>query len=588
MDKEAPKTTPACSDAYKYVKKLLDENLGSELQVSRPEFPNLGELTTTAFHSNHTLSNAEITSVQEQMERCRLEEEDILLNMEAAKTILQELRKERADNRREIVALKWSLSPIRRFSDGLFSYMFEILVLEGEISPWTLMRVCQKFRLVAQTTPKIWSRLSVTMHDPCLGRYSYGRENCWTAKHLQNALHLSGESLLDISISTLSTEMVHLLLAERWRWERIRLYNGSSEPLAHEVKALFVMPNEQLDLKKVTLSGISDMGVVFWLEASRPRSLCLRSCLMNHFRPIVWWNTLQELELDGSKNCPLHGPSVHAILSTVRLHLVNLSITEIDFEGRFTKNMEFPKIRNLCMVSVSHWWMIFAPQVVSLRLEPKSSAPPGTMLDYESLKELIYRADKAPLSSETFKAPQLVFLSIISPASAKLGENLVWSTSKGQISNMAATEITIDGEYNNKSDINFKDLIDSLRPHTSLKKLKLRSLKLSIVFYKSLLQTKTTKTDPLCPSLRELEVNMDSIRTKVDISLHDQVFTKIEQERAQSTSPLIRLLITWPGYQYKPTDYAKGEKLTKREFSPIWFGDSSDDDSDGLPYSSTL
>jgi hypothetical protein len=121
--------------------------------------PNLGDLTTTAFYSNHSLSNAEITSIQEQTRLFKEEEKNIRLNLEAAKLILDELRQERADNQREIVALKWCLSSLRRFPDEILRYMFEIFVFHAEISPWILMKVCRKFHSVAFATHKvrIWS-----------------------------------------------------------------------------------------------------------------------------------------------------------------------------------------------------------------------------------------------------------------------------------------------------------------------------------------------------------------------------------------------------------------------------------------------
>jgi hypothetical protein len=88
------------------------------------------------------------------MRLCKEEEHNIRLNLEAAKLILQELQKERVDTQRKIVAVKWCLSPLRRFPDELLGQFFEFFVLDAEISPWNLMKVCHKFRSIAVATHK--------------------------------------------------------------------------------------------------------------------------------------------------------------------------------------------------------------------------------------------------------------------------------------------------------------------------------------------------------------------------------------------------------------------------------------------------
>jgi hypothetical protein len=423
------------------------------------------------------------------------------------------------------------------------------------------------------------------VRDYFSGRHSYGRENCRTVKHLQGVLRLSGRALLDISASELSEEMARILVSEQWRWEQLRFYNKEFKSLSKGSKILFKVPKEPLNLKKVELYNMTDIGVARWVEAARPQHLRLVSCDMTKFCPITWWSNLQALLLNGNEESLLHGPSVHAILATVRLHLIELSIIMVDFEGIFTEIMEFPELRNLQLLFVSHWWMILAPNVVSLRLEPVESAPKGTIFKYTQLKELVYRADKAPLLSDTFHSPQLVSISMIAALSTNPGENLVWSTAEGKVSSMAAKEISIEGDRGIKG-MNYKDVLESLRPHTGLEKLKLVYLKFPILFYKAFLRKGSKKTSLLCPALRELEVDMKHIRNKVDASQYDQLFRKITQERAESGSPLIRFYVTWPGYEFEPTDYTKGEALAEEKFSINWDDDSSDD-SDRYPYDSS-
>jgi hypothetical protein len=403
----------------------------------------------------------------------------------------------------------------------------------------------------------------------------YGGEHCRTAKELQIALRRSGEVPLHISVSDLPEEMAQILVAERWRWEQFSFYKKRDPgPSAEGYKVIFRIPNEPLDLKKVKLSGVSDEAVANWVETIRPPCLILQSSNMVIFSSITWWSNLQVLNLGSSENFPLHGPSTHTVLAAVRLHLVELEIYTIDFEDSFVEPMEFPELLDLCLSSVSHWWMISTPKIVRLHLKPVDPAPSGTVFEYLQLKELVYHADKVPLLSGTFYSPQLVSLSMISPSSTKPGENLVWSTTEGQLSSMAAKEISIEGGSGAK-DAHYKDFIESLRPHTGLEKLILKDFRFPILFYKSFLQLRSKKTSPLCPALRELEVDMSTIRNKIDMSQYDQVFKKITQERAQSASPLIRLYVTWPRWRFKPTNYTNGENPTEDSF---WLPAYSDDE----------
>ncbi|CAG8703939.1 14926_t:CDS:2, partial [Acaulospora colombiana] len=471
-------------------------------------------------------------------------------------------------------ALKWSLSPLRLFSDDLIKYMFEVLVLDGEISPWILM--------------KLWTRIIVDANrSNGFGRRLGGRENCCTAKHLRGILRLSGEAPLDISVRMLSEEMAALLVAERWRWERLEFFNEPLDPLTaesltDEAKALFVIPNESLSIKEASFFHVSDISVASWAEAARPQSLSLNFSSIEPFVSIKWWDSLQVLNIQGFEEFTLHGPSVYAILSAVRIYLVGLSISECNLEDQFTEVMEFPKLRDLSLVSVSHWWMMSAPQVVSLCLEPQDPAPPGTKFSYLQLKKLSYRADKVPLLGDTIYCPQLESISLTAVASTKPGENLIWCTAEGELSSMAAKEIHIEGAAGIK-DIKYKDLITSLRPHNGLEKLKITYIKLPVLFYKAFLRPGTKKKlAPLCPALRDLEVDLQGVRATIDATQYDQVFQELVQEREKSASPLTRLYVRWPGYDFKPTNYTNGETLTKEKFE-LFFGSSSDDDSDRYP-----
>jgi hypothetical protein len=67
----------------------------------------------------------------------------------------QETSTARKDKFRRIRALRWSISSLRRFPNEILGAIFEIYVLELRQSPWTLTRVCGRFREAAFGTRKV-------------------------------------------------------------------------------------------------------------------------------------------------------------------------------------------------------------------------------------------------------------------------------------------------------------------------------------------------------------------------------------------------------------------------------------------------
>lgn len=68
---------------------------------------------------------------------------------------MQDTATARKDKFKRIRALRWSISALRRFPNEILGVIFEIYVLELQQSPWTLTRVCGRFRDAAFGTRKV-------------------------------------------------------------------------------------------------------------------------------------------------------------------------------------------------------------------------------------------------------------------------------------------------------------------------------------------------------------------------------------------------------------------------------------------------
>jgi hypothetical protein len=308
---------------------------------------------------------------------------------------------------------------------------------------------------------------------------------------------------------------------------------------------LFEVPESSMKLKEFYLVSQCHENVYPWLTVAKPRILRLNKCSVAPLTRITWWDGLSILDLQGGEEHDFNA-FVANILSCLRSQLSHLKLSDVPFTSSdLGSGLEFSRLQSLKLERVAYWWKFSAPNIVSLRLFPSQSAPPGTVVTYPRLTGLDYDASRADLSWVTLFLPKLVSMQLQYPNDCTPGVNLVWSKEDGTLSPTPAKEITIRGPYRDTLRIGYKNLITSLLPHTNLTKLYFINLRLPVTFYKAFLK-KASQDDILCPNLRDFAINLNTISTKLDVPQYHEVFKILAQDRRQCNSPLKRLCVTWP------------------------------------------
>ncbi|PVF96932.1 hypothetical protein CPB86DRAFT_473688 [Serendipita vermifera] len=125
----------------------------------KPSAPKRKELVAPVLPFGHALSDAETASIQENIITCEEKDHYISKRIQEVKVLIEKFKQQKAENERQITALKWSLSTARRLADDALIEILKISVLDFEISPYLLAQVCKKFQRILVHIPKVRSNL---------------------------------------------------------------------------------------------------------------------------------------------------------------------------------------------------------------------------------------------------------------------------------------------------------------------------------------------------------------------------------------------------------------------------------------------
>jgi hypothetical protein len=114
-------------------------------------------LAAPVFPFGYILSDVEAISVQENLKACEDKSQYISKQIEEVKVLIDKFTQQQKENARQMTALKWSLSIVRRLPDDVFIEVLKCCVLDLQVSPYLLGRVCKKFQSMMLHIPKVTS-----------------------------------------------------------------------------------------------------------------------------------------------------------------------------------------------------------------------------------------------------------------------------------------------------------------------------------------------------------------------------------------------------------------------------------------------
>jgi len=109
-----------------------------------------------------------------------------------------ELKTEKKQIERRLTRQREFVAPVKRLPSEMLSEIFMIQVDCGD-SPWTLLRVCRLWRVVASSTPHLWRHIQIAEDRQIDSGTSF--QNCFTNSHFEKALSRTGAAPLSISIT---------------------------------------------------------------------------------------------------------------------------------------------------------------------------------------------------------------------------------------------------------------------------------------------------------------------------------------------------------------------------------------------------
>ena len=108
------------------------------------------------------------------------------------------LKAQKKQIERRLACQREFVAPVKRLPSEMLSEIFMIQVDCGD-SPWTLLRVCRLWRVVASSTPHLWRHIQIAEDRQFDSGTSF--QNCFTNSHFEKALSRTGAAPLSISIT---------------------------------------------------------------------------------------------------------------------------------------------------------------------------------------------------------------------------------------------------------------------------------------------------------------------------------------------------------------------------------------------------
>ncbi|KAJ6598533.1 hypothetical protein B0H10DRAFT_2441483 [Mycena sp. CBHHK59/15] len=234
------------------------------------------------------------------------------------------------------------VSPARRLPDDVVREIFEAslpseyAVMRGDEPPLLLRQICQPWRRLAQSTPRLWATLHVAASPSDKMEKMRDAVNVWIARSGSVPLSLSFlarrfDSDCDIS-SVLKT---FVGVAYRWKDIRLVVSEGHLGPLA------VLSPHDVPMLQRAVVKGAAARKFLSFMGAPTLRSVALMAQETTFHSLPLHWHTLVHLSIEGYievrealallrqsprlETCNLHVQSVEGPVSPIPCHLEHLS-----------------------------------------------------------------------------------------------------------------------------------------------------------------------------------------------------------------------------------------------------------------------
>ncbi|KAF8889127.1 hypothetical protein BD779DRAFT_1522106 [Infundibulicybe gibba] len=190
--------------------------------------------------TNRNPTSSEVTYLKDIIERAQ---EAFLIADEGSKqikSVLDGWLEQRAQLLRIIEGHKTILSPLRRLPPEVLGEIFiAYLGVGGMFAPILLSHLCSRWRIIVLDTPRLWSKLNVTITSSNVSRMRSA---------LEVYLARSGQALLDITIQH-QHYLSNLLAPQAHRWEHINL---NIPPDLH-LELIPLLKDRLQSLKSITL-----------------------------------------------------------------------------------------------------------------------------------------------------------------------------------------------------------------------------------------------------------------------------------------------------------------------------------------------
>ncbi|KAJ7767209.1 hypothetical protein B0H16DRAFT_1366522 [Mycena metata] len=262
-------------------------------------------------HTNTVPLDEDCQRIRELLAGPRKEAAQLTEEIERLHALIQELTEKR-DNLNEFIDPHLALiSPVRRLPHDVVAGIFAAslppdrnAVIQGTESPLLLCHICQAWRTLALSTPRLWASLHIVGPRDTPKLHQINEAVAWW-------LAKSGGLPLSISIVQSSTSrreadfsiLVQTLLQYASRWQRIRFRLSSY----HSLRPLAaLLPIDVPFLETVVFDGFPPSGAetfTAFLGTNSLRGLLLRGETNNFPFQAIPWDSLRHLFLSPATAC---------------------------------------------------------------------------------------------------------------------------------------------------------------------------------------------------------------------------------------------------------------------------------------------
>ncbi|KAJ6499315.1 hypothetical protein C8R45DRAFT_864802 [Mycena sanguinolenta] len=321
-------------------------------------------------HTNTVPSDEDFQRIHGLLKEPRMEAAALSAEIERLRTLIHRLIEKRDNLEGFIHAHEALISPVRRLPADIMSEIFTACIpanrnaiMSAAEAPLLLCRVCQSWRSVALSTPRLWASLHIVAH----GNVREAGPDSKLQKVIK-AIHswLSRAGVLPLSISLVRSwtskevdfrPFLETLISYSSRWKRIRFELETSSSFYPLVT---LSPSDVPMLEIVSMDGFktsdeeTDDRMMSFLGSASLRTLFFRHMASSFFTFPLPWNQLRHLSLEDEINPPqltlaqaLEMLRQCPNLETCFLTLTGLDDTSLSTGGHHSVRMD--RLRRLCI-----------------------------------------------------------------------------------------------------------------------------------------------------------------------------------------------------------------------------------------------